>query len=229
MRFLVTRPEPEATRFAEALRARGHEALVAPLLAVAFREGPPFDLAGMEAAIATSANGVRALARRTARRDVPVWAVGPQTAAAARAAGFSQVEHAGGGGAALRDAIARAYAPGTRLLHAAGSNGAPFVLAGYDILRVELYDMIAAERLPTEVRTALKDGTLDGAFFFSPKSSAVFASCVAKDGLLPLCARLDAYCIGAAAANFLTPLPFAHFCIAAYPNRDALLAMLPHR
>ena len=34
MRLLVTRPEPDAARTAEALRARGHEVLVAPLLRV---------------------------------------------------------------------------------------------------------------------------------------------------------------------------------------------------
>ena len=33
MRLLVTRPEPDATRTAETLRARGHDVLVAPLLA----------------------------------------------------------------------------------------------------------------------------------------------------------------------------------------------------
>ena len=34
MRLLVTRPEPDATRQAEKLAARGHEAVLAPLLLI---------------------------------------------------------------------------------------------------------------------------------------------------------------------------------------------------
>ena len=34
MRLLITRPEPDATRTAQALRQRGHEVLVSPLLSV---------------------------------------------------------------------------------------------------------------------------------------------------------------------------------------------------
>ena len=45
-------------------------------------------LDGVQAILATSANGVRALARRTPRRDLPLFAVGPQTAARGAEAGI---------------------------------------------------------------------------------------------------------------------------------------------
>src|SRR4051812_19478926 len=74
MRLLVTRPRDDAEAFAALLRARGHEAVVAPIMEVHAISGPPFSCEGVQGVLATSANGVRALAARTARRDVTVYA-----------------------------------------------------------------------------------------------------------------------------------------------------------
>jgi len=48
MRLLVTRPEPDASREAETLIARGHEPVLAPLLAIEFVPGRPGDYAGRQ-------------------------------------------------------------------------------------------------------------------------------------------------------------------------------------
>ena len=64
MRALVTRPRAEAASLAEALAARGIAALLEPLLDISYRDlGDPLDLAGVQAVLCTSANGVRAFAR----------------------------------------------------------------------------------------------------------------------------------------------------------------------
>ncbi len=78
MRVLVTRPEEDASALAAALAARGFDALVEPMLSVAPAPGvtPPLDLDGVQALLFTSANGVRALARLTERRDLPAFTVG---------------------------------------------------------------------------------------------------------------------------------------------------------
>src|SRR3984957_4244968 len=96
MKVLVTRPQEDAEETAQLLERRGHQALIAPLLQTRFCDGAALTLDGVQAVLATSANGVRALARRTARRDVPLFAVGPQTAALARSAGFLIVRDADG-------------------------------------------------------------------------------------------------------------------------------------
>ena len=74
MRVLVTRPEEDAAALVAALKARGHEALVEPMLTVAPAPGvtPPLDLDGVQALLFTSANGARAFARLSERRDLPV-------------------------------------------------------------------------------------------------------------------------------------------------------------
>ena len=92
MRLLVTRPEPDAGREAEALAARGHEAVIAPLLVIEFAEDAPLDFAGVQALIVTSRNALRAIASRrelAEARKLPLFAVGEATARAARDVGFA--------------------------------------------------------------------------------------------------------------------------------------------
>src|SRR5258706_7453594 len=96
MRLLVTRPRDDAEAFAKALCARGHVAIVAPLMEMRVVAGAPVALEGVQGVLATSANGVRALAARTTPRDVTIYAVGPQTAEAAREAGLTVVISAEG-------------------------------------------------------------------------------------------------------------------------------------
>src|ERR1700733_8459789 len=101
MRILITRPIDDGEETARQLSLRGHESLIAPLMTVRFHDGPEVMLDNVQAILATSANGVRALARRTQRRDVAVFAVGSQTAAQAQKLGFTEVKSADGDAEAL--------------------------------------------------------------------------------------------------------------------------------
>jgi uroporphyrinogen-III synthase len=232
MRVLLTRPQEDAEVFAERLRERGHTALSAPLLTVRFHDGPALALDGVQGVLATSANGVRALARRTGRRDLPVFAVGPQTAQEARKAGFARVESANGDVAALAQAVPRwARADTGALFHptdAAGVRRLAILLTakGYAVNTAVLYDVAAATALPQDVVRALEEASLDAAVFFSPRSTGVFRDCVLKAGVAAACARLGAVCISHATAGALAPLSFKEIRIAARPNQDGLLACL---
>ncbi len=94
MAVLVTRPQPDDEATAAALRARGFEALLAPMLrfeAVAFQDDTD---ARYGAVIVTSANALRGIATHLAGQrllKLPLFAVGEHTAAAARGAGFDKV------------------------------------------------------------------------------------------------------------------------------------------
>jgi uroporphyrinogen-III synthase len=231
MRVLITRPAEDAEVFAARLRELGHDVLNAPLLSMRFHDGPPLVLDAVDGILATSANGVRALARRMERRDIPLYAVGPQTAEAARQAGFEKVESADGDVAALAKALPQWVAPGAKLLHATGAEGEGRLASlladkGYDVRSAVLYDVVASTALPEFVIRALSDHALDAAFFFSPRSAKVFAECIAEARLTEGCARLTVFCISEATAAGLAPLGFASCRIAARPNQDALLACL---
>jgi uroporphyrinogen-III synthase len=102
----ITRAQPGADATAERVRGLGHDALVAPLLAVHELENVEIDLAGVAALAFTSANGVRAFADKSAVRDLRVFCVGGATAQAARQAGFRAVLSTDGDVEALAQGIA---------------------------------------------------------------------------------------------------------------------------
>lgn len=221
MRVLITRPEEDAARIAKLLAERGHIPVVAPLLRVRFLDGPEIALDGVQAILATSANGVRALARRTARRDVPLFAVGPQTAGEASAAGFAIVRNAQGDAAALARATRGWAAPGGgALLHVKGAEGDGALAhllqqAGYAVRSVVLYDVAATD-------AALDLDAIDAALFFSPRSARIFRERAA--GLST--GAVTAVCISQATAEALAPLVFRAVRVAAAPNQAALLDCL---
>ncbi|MGV1015055.1 MAG: uroporphyrinogen-III synthase, partial [Methyloceanibacter sp.] len=148
MRVLVTRPEPDASREAEALVARGHEPVIAPLLAIEFLDEVTIELDGAQALIATSRNALRALARHPQRDEalnIPILAVGEATARAAQELGFTQVTIGLGTGAALAALIRQELEPNEGpLVHLAGDavaydlrrNLAPH---GFDVRQAVLY------------------------------------------------------------------------------------------
>jgi uroporphyrinogen-III synthase len=70
MRVLITRPRQDAEAVARLLRDRSIESLIEPLLVVTNLALSDFPLDGVQAVLLTSANGARALAQATTRRDV---------------------------------------------------------------------------------------------------------------------------------------------------------------
>ena len=232
MRVLITRPNEDAARFAELVRARGHQALCASLLSVRLFDGPELTLEGVGAVVATSANGVRAFARRAVRRDLPLFAVGPQTAEAARLAGFGRIECADGDAATLAAAAANWIKPEDGvLLHAASADneGRLKVLLAEEGFTVDvqvLYEVVAIQALPDKAREAIVNGPLDAVIVFSPRSAQALRDCIARAKLSAACKRMAAICISRGAAEALAPLKFREVAVAARPNQDALLDCL---
>ena len=227
MKILITRPLEDGKEIQARLAERGHQGLLAPLLAPSFHDGPEPDFQDVQAILATSANGIRALVRRTARRDFSVFAVGPQTAEEARRSGFTEVRNADGDAKALAHAATLWAAKKGVLLHVCGED-APGTLAenlslrGFKVRRLPLYATVPAQRLPDAARAALENRALDAAMFFSPKSARIFG--VLADGLPT--EHLDAFCISQATAQALTPMAFARILVAERPNQAAMLALL---
>lgn len=228
MKVLVTRPVEDGEETARQLALRGFSPVLAPLLTTQFWDGPEVSLDGVQAILATSANGVRALAQRTPRRDVPLFAVGPQTAAKAQSLGFAIVKSADGDAAALADAARRWATPDKgALLHVGGqgNDGKLVSLLGDFSIRQEiLYAVTAVEKMPEAAALALRQGQVNAALFYSPRSAKVFRDCALQEEL-PV-QKLVAVCISRAAAAALSPLAFQAVRVAARPNQDSLLDAL---
>src|ERR1700719_383852 len=91
MRALLTLPRAEAESLTAVFARQGVQAVIEPLIEIVDRAAALPDLAGVQGILCTSANGVRALARASGERGVPLFAVGDATAARARAEGFLAV------------------------------------------------------------------------------------------------------------------------------------------
>ncbi|MBS0527079.1 MAG: uroporphyrinogen-III synthase [Proteobacteria bacterium] len=228
MRVLIIRPEREAAALAQALAARGHQAVIAPLFHVQVLH-PPEDFAAMLAAcqaiLITSANGARALAEASEQRSKPVFAVGDATAATAEGLGFHSVTSASGEAAALANLVRQRLDPAKGpLLHVSGADvaGSP-APDGFEVKRVVLYEARQAAALPDSARAALAARAVDVATFFSPRSSDAFVQLVTAAGLADACRAVSAIAISPAAAQPLGALPFARTVAAERPTRQAVL------
>src|SRR5262245_272902 len=115
-RVAITRAQPGADETAARLRALGAEPVIAPLPTIA---PCAFDtsVAGADALLFTSSNGVRVFPDVGGARAVPVLAVGDATAEAARGAGFSDVRSADGDVEKLAALARQTLKAGSKLIH----------------------------------------------------------------------------------------------------------------
>jgi uroporphyrinogen-III synthase len=227
---LITRPEKDAAPLSAALKEHGVDAMIEPLLRIDVLPGPPLDVAGVQAVLATSANGVRALQARQVPRDLPLFAVGEATAAAARTAGFDRVETAKGDVASLAGLARARLAPAAgALLHACGSAvagdlAAELGAAGFRYRRAVLYAARTIDALSPGAQHAIARGTVAGVLLYSPRTAMTFVRLTRACGLDPACRSLAAFCLSDAVADAVAGVHWAHLVIADRPQQAAMVA-----
>lgn len=232
MQALVTRPHEEAQSLAAALAARGVGTVVEPMMEVHYRAGVALDLARVQAILCTSANGVRALARVTDERGLPLLAVGETTASRARAEGFTAVASAGGTAADLVGLAAAQLRPQNGpLLHVAGNVVAGDILGAlrahdFVIERSVLYEARPVGALSAAAVCVLRRRTIDFALFFSPRTAAIFVRLAGIAGVAGCCRPITALAISPSADAALADLPWRDRLVAEKPNQPALLDTL---
>ena len=234
MRVLVTRSEGDARRLGDDLRGRGHDVIQAPLLEIRFLECRPPAFDGVQAILATSANGPRALSRRMpdGPPDLPLFAVGDATARTAREIGFDRVESAGGDVEALAALVEARLTPADGpLLHVAAAEVAGDLAGrlgatGFEVRREVLYEALPAETLSDEAVRALAGGQIDAALFFSPRAATAFARLASEADVDAACREVIACCLSPAVAREAAALPWRDVVVASAPSEAALLASL---
>jgi uroporphyrinogen-III synthase len=232
LRALVTRPSEEASALAAALAKRGVDTLIEPLMEVYFRAAASPDLSDVQAVLCTSANGVRALARASAERRLPLLAVGDATAERARVEGFTSVASAGGDAADLvRLAAARLDPREGRLLHVCGSAVAGDLAGdlrkrGFAVERSILYEATPIAGLSPAATDAIGSGMVDFALFFSPRTAAIFVRLASDGGVASGCGTMTALSISTTADAALGTLTWRERCIAERPEQRSLLVAL---
>ena len=225
----ITRTRPGADATAERVRALGHDAVTAPLLAVRAALQAVVDLTDVTLLAFTSANGVRAFAADSDERTLPVHPVGGSTAAAARAAGFADVRSADGDVAALA-ALIIARRPSGIVLHPGGVDQAGDLTgtlrsANIDARSAALYETVICA---ADDALLARLGSLDAVLLHSPKAARALAAQLGRTpspGLHILCLSPhiavsfgEGLGLGQAGAHRVS--------VAASPDDTALLSLL---
>lgn len=235
MRLLVTRAQPDADRQAETLRARGHQVMVEPVLRLEFPDTGALPLEGTQALVATSRNALRALGRSGSidrARALPLYVVGPATAAMGEELGFADVRQGGGTAPTLEPLIAEDCDPARgALLHPAGERLAfdlkgALEARGFEVRQPVVYRMAEAETLSPTAREALQAGTIDGVLLMSPATARTWARLLREAGLDPAAAAIRHYCLSQGVADALPVAGTNLAQVAEAPNEEALLALI---
>ena len=224
---LITRPEPAASATAALLSARGYQVHLAPMLAIA----PVLGLAvrKVQAILVTSANALAALAAYD--RATRLLTVGDATAAQAQAMGFDDVRSAGRDAVALARMAGAQLDPtgGTVLLVSGNGQGLPLMqelrAQGFRVIRRIAYRRVAAHTLPVAALAALQAGRIGTALFYSADTARAFLRCAA-DHKAAL-ADIEALAISPQTAQALRSVAWRGLRVAAHPNQDELVALLP--
>jgi uroporphyrinogen-III synthase len=232
MRVLVTRPGEDGTAFAKILVERGIETTIEPLLKINQIDGPALELDKIQAILVTSANGVRALAKRTNRREIPIYAVGDATASTAKSLGFEQIHSAAGNLESLLKLVKDMLKPRDgALLHIAGSSVAGDLISlikniGFQCNREVLYEAIAERSLMHSTMAAIKEKKIEIVTLYSPRSAITFVELIRKARLVRSCQKIIAVCLSQAVAEQIKGVAWQKIYVAAEPNQDSLLKLL---
>jgi uroporphyrinogen-III synthase len=232
MRLVVTRPQSDSERTAAALRARGHEVLVAPLMRV---EPVARNFSGgWGGVIITSANAPGAIADSPAGKalfKLPLFAVGRRSADAARQAGFSNVTAAGGDVRDLVKLIAERHADASApLLYLAGEDRAADLVAElvvHDIAaEMAVVYRAASAPFPPALSAALQAGEVDAVLHFSKRSAETYLAGAAQAGVAKQALAVRHICLSAQAAEPLAGAGAGRIAIAPRPDEAALIASM---
>jgi uroporphyrinogen-III synthase len=237
---LVTRPHPDNEATLAALRARGFDALSAPMLRF---EPLPFhddDDADYDAVIATSANALRGIDLAGSRLlRLPLFAVGTHTADAAHAAGFGKAIVAKcdkGDSGALRDLVlarvkARKLSKTATLLYLAGADlsrdlAGELGETGLTVVTHTTYRMAPVASLPGDISDAFMANQVTAVLHYSRRTARAFLDAARAGGLEISALALPQYCLSAAVAAVLHEAGATQVVVAASADENALFEAL---
>ncbi len=239
MVVLVTRPQPDDEATAAALRAKGFEVMLAPMLRfepVAFHDDGD---ARYGAVIVTSANALRGIAPHlegSRLLKLPLFAVGEHTAAAAHRAGFDNVIPANGDAASLRDSVlasvkAKQLKKASPLLYLAGADLARDLAGelderGFTVVTHTTYRMIPVSSLPREACEAFAASGIEAVLHYSRRSARAFLDAARAGGVEISALAIPQCCISAAVASVVRDAGATQVMAAASSDENALFEVL---
>lgn len=231
MTVLVTRSAPGDQATVAALRERGVQAFSSPVLVTEFCTPVEPDWIGVQALLVTSAAAAGAVRSFTRAKGLPVLAVGDQTAAALRDAGFLKVQSARGDAAALLDLAAGLSPDAGRVVYLRGADVATdlsveLAARGFATHSLVVYRAARAAMLTDQAILAIRRGEVTGVVFHSRAGAQAFLSLAVDSALTGYFNKMAAFALSARAAEPLESGVWRAIRIAPSPNEASLLSII---
>ena len=222
-RIVITRPEADAARLAERLRALGAVPVVMPAIEIEFTDPPELDralkdLGGYHWVIFTSRNGVEAVFRRIGQLAGPkVAAIGPATAEALRGRGVTP------------DLVPSEYVAEAILASLPEVRGLRFLLPRADIAREALVDGLRRRGALVDEIAAYRTRPASRLAPLGPVDAVTFTSSSTVRGFLaggPVPAGAKVICIGPITAQTARECGLEVTAVAVEYTEDGLIEAL---
>ena len=196
------------------------------------------------AIIVTSANAIRAVApqlqdlglKNLGLLELPLFAVGEHTAAAARDAGFAEVIVAGGDAAALRDKVMQSardklLKKKSTLLYLAGADlsrdlGGELGAEGFSVVTQTTYRMTPVKILPRDVCDGFAAHGIEAVLHYSRRSARAFLDAARDEGVEISALAIPQCCLSETVASVLRDAGASQVLGAATPDENALFDTL---
>lgn len=231
MHVIVTRPANDAEPFKSRLEAQGWRVTLAPLINIVPDAIPEDVLRNATALIATSRNALTPALKSAT--DLPLFAVGPGTAAAAREIGFTKiVEGPGTGSELVPILVSRRADLGQCPLYLRGDVIAFDIAgalseAGIDVMAANAYRSVAAEMLDPAVIKALQNDSIDAVTLMSPRTAQTWARLVGAVSPPVQLSRVVHICLSDRVVEALgRPEKPYKVLVASRPNLEAMIDLV---
>ncbi|PHR59659.1 MAG: hypothetical protein COA47_09165 [Robiginitomaculum sp.] len=225
--ILITRTQPGADRLAKQLEADGFASLVCPLLVVEPVLAPSDEAKDAQGFILTSAAAIAALPDPAIVAERPVFCVGAETARQTSQAGYQNVTSAKGSGKSMARLIEKAIkADGGKLHWCRGEVADETLLrhlskARFLVSQQICYRTVSLSALPTNIRKALANGTIDAVVFHSKRGAECFRRLKPE-----LAVEVKLLAFSEQIADVLQRAGWSEVSIAKKPNEASMIATL---
>lgn len=231
--IVITRPEPDASDYAQELRNEGYTVFIEPMLKLEPVAFDVPDLSGFDGLLATSANALRFFIEGGGQiADVPVFCVGKHTEQVAKDLGFKTVFSVDGTGVDLLDYLINFdKADRQKFLHVCGRHVAfplsrKLIDKGLECETLEVYVSVLVDGFSEEFIDALKSETISAVTFFSKRTSEAFVSNVRKSESESMFSSIKALSISEAVLECVRVLSWKAAHVSDSPDRAGMMKVI---
>ncbi|MCU7611530.1 uroporphyrinogen-III synthase [Anaplasma capra] len=228
MVLLLTRAGPDSARSKAALEGLGFDVFVEPMFEIVYLRTEPLNLEPYDMVVATSRNGIGAIASLTKERNIRFLTVGDSTMECALSLGFTDVISAGG---TVRDVLSylNSNARGAKVLYARGEEVSCDLRGAADDMdlvmeEIVLYRAAARSSLSPQCCDLLANGKISDIAFYSARTAKIFTSLSRpyNEFLRDVCV----YSMSSGALRALNTGDWKRIMVSKYPTEESLFKLL---